>query len=187
MSAEQPLPVSDLMGNYGPLPEVHFGGKAYKVGLPCPEVVAYAERMVPVLALANLRETQEFADPSEYAKEEAAIRAAVRGKEYGFGRPLFGSVVGGADGNVLILWACLRLHAPEVTVEAVRAMLRDDTAAVELEAALEVVAPAFFRAAADRVDAPKRERDTLAERMAAEALEGVLSAKLRRLTLLASN
>lgn len=187
MSAEQPLPVSDLMGNYGPLPEVHFGGRAYKVGLPCPEVVAYAERMVPVLALANLRETQEFADPAEYAKEEAAIRAAVRGKEYGFGRPLFTAVVGGADGNVLILWACLRLHTPEVTIDTVRAMLRDDAAAVELEAALEVVAPAFFRAAADRVDAPKRERDLLAERMAAEALEGVLSAKLRRLSLLASS
>ncbi len=186
MSEEQPLPVADLLGNDGPLPEVHWKGNAYPVGLPCPEVIAYAERMVPVLALGNLKDTRVFADPDEYAKDEAAIKAAVRGKEYGFGRPLFVAVIGGADGNRVILWACLKLKTPTVTLDDVREMLRDDSAALELEAALEVVAPAFFRVAADGMDAPKRDREAMAEQMAAQALEGVLSAKLRRLTLLAT-
>jgi hypothetical protein len=175
------------LGNDGPLPEIHFNGQVYPVGLPCPEVVATAESVVPAMALANLKGTQAFADPAEYAKDEARIKAAVRGKEYGFGRPLFAEVIGGADGNKVILWACLRLKTPGVTLKDVADMLRDETASVELEAALEVVAPAFFSTAAERMEAPPRDRQAMADTMAKQALASVLEQKLRRLTALASN
>jgi hypothetical protein len=183
MSQEQPLPVADLLGNDGPLPEVRFNGRAYPVGLPCPAVVAAAERAVPALALANLKATQEFADPAEYARDEAALKAAIRGREYGFGRSLFNSVLGGPDGNRLILWACLRLKTPDITLDGVRDMLRDEAAAAELEAALEVVAPAFFRLAAEGMDAPPADRSALAEGLAARVAADLAVTKLRRLAL----
>lgn len=182
IQGEQPLPVSDLLGNDGPLPEVHWKGDVYRVGIPCPEVIAHAERAVPQLALANVREA--WAGTPELAREEEAVRAAIRGKQFGFGQPLFMSVVGGADGNRLILWACMRLFRPDVTLADVRAMLRDEAASVELEAALEVVAPAFFRAAADLSDQPPALRRAMAEEMSAAALAAVLEQKLRRLQLL---
>jgi hypothetical protein len=178
MSAEQPLPVADLMGNFGPLPEVHFNGKTYPVGLPCPEVIATAERMVPALALENVRAVFDGAD---LAAEEAAVKTAIRGRQYGFGQPLYLSVIGGPDGNKLILWACLKLKTPGVTLATVRDMLRDDDAAAGLEAALEVVAPAFFRVAAEESELPRRERERLAGELVMRATADLLERKLRRL------
>ncbi len=179
MSQDTPLPVSDLLGNAGPLPEVRYGGRVYPVTLPCPLVVAHAERAVPALALENVRAA--FAGTPDLAAEEAAVKAAVRGRQYGFGQPLYLSVIGGADGNKLILWACLKMKTPGVTLDDVKKMRRDEGAAADREAALEVVAPGFFRAAAGEAELPPSAREALAAEMELRTRADLLERKLRRL------
>lgn len=168
MSESVPPTVADMLGNAGPLPEVVWRGKAYRVGLPCPEVIAHAERAVPGLALENVRAAF---DGAELAREEEAVKAAVRGRKHGFGQALFNDVLGGADGDTLILYACVKLHHPEVTVADVRAMRRE---ADGLELAVSQVAPSFFQAGAETMAAPAETRkavgDLLAVRVAADLL-----------------
>lgn len=176
MSDTVPPTVADMLGNAGPLPEVVWRGKVYKLGLPCPEVVAHAERAVPGLALENVRAVFAGAD---LAAEEKAITAAVRGKKYGFGQELFLEVLGGPDGDTLILYACLRMNHPEVTVADVRAMRRE---ADGLELALAQVAGPFFMAGAETMTAPAETRAAVGAVLAARVAADLSSRSSPELT-----
>jgi len=166
--------VSEAMGNDGPLPEVHYKGQTYRVGHPCPDVIAHAEELVLKLAWEQLKRCEKAMPPDEFARLRAETVTAIQTRQNAFGSPLFTGTVNGPDGDVLILYSCLRLNHPDVTAAFVREMMRADEPADDIELALVRVSPGFFTSGVDLAPKPKRERAAAGAAMAAQVTMGLL-------------
>jgi hypothetical protein len=169
MTDSQPMSVSDALGNDGPLPEVRYKGEVYKVAHPCPEVIGHAEELVISLSWQQLKRCEKILPPDEYGKLRAETVAAVQTRQNAYGSPLFSGTLAGPDGDVLILYSCLKVHHPHLTADVVREMMRADESADDIELALARVSPGFFLSAADTAVKPRRERAAAGLAMAAQA------------------
>lgn len=177
MSTE-PLSVSDALGNAGPLPEVKWSGKTWKVGHPCPEAVAHAERLAARLAWDTVNDLRDVYDPKEFAELKASTTRDIQGKAWQFGGSLFNAMLSGPDGNAAVLYACLKLNHPTLGIEDVRRMTQESRDDVEL--ALLQVSPSFFSEAAERLSMPPDERKAAGVEMGLQAVSGLLKAKAAR-------
>ncbi len=166
-----PASVSAALGNAGSLPEIRWDGRTYAVALPCPAVLSKAERMVPRLAREYLNELRDVLDPADWAKDDEMLRLAVAGGKWAYGHPLFRAVSEGPDGDALVLWACIALKHPAVTMADVRRMQVE--AADDCDLALLEVTPLFFVAGSMSARASPERRRALAARTEAEVRAGL--------------
>lgn len=160
MDTPTPPSVCDALGNAGPLPVVNWNGKAYKVAAPTPAVLAAVERQAAAVATENVKALKGVLPPAEWQDLWDGLLSDLKARKWAYGRELFNAVSTGPDGDVLLLWGCLSLTHPELTVADVRRMQIDqpeDTAS-----AVAQVIPRFLEIAGRTLPLPAGAREAMA-------------------------
>lgn len=137
--------VGDALGNSGECPVVTWRGKPYRVAFATDRTLARLEILVAAAATAEAEELAAALPPEQGEAQRKAVRSMLAGKAHRAGGSLWADVLNGPDGPVLQLLAFLRHHHPGASHADAGAMIAEEPA--QVEAALAVVSPDFFRIA----------------------------------------
>lgn len=165
MDTPHPPSVTDALGNAGPLPVVNWNGKKWQVAYTTPAVIADIEEEVAASAYQHIVRMSRRLPPDAREEAKAAALAAVQANKFAFNQPAFWEVMGGPDGDDIMLAASLRVKHPEVTTETARRMRAE--AGDEVDYAVARVTPSFFDAGADTLPLSPADK----KRLAAELLD----------------
>lgn len=136
------MTVTDAVGNAGSLPTIAWRGKTYEVAYATPKAVQRAEEEVARAAVESVMRLKKVFSPAAFAESWASVQSAVQTDQHTFGKSLYTAAMGGTDGLLLPLFACLREKHPEVTMADVKGMYADHPEEVSL--LLERVGVGFF-------------------------------------------
>jgi hypothetical protein len=142
VSEEVPLGVAQVIGAFGPCPEILHKGKVWKVGWPTQKAKAELETLVVKVSKENLAQLRDAYTEEEYREEDAALRALIRGGHFKTWGSLWRTVNDSPDGMPLFLCSLLKAHHPDITIATARELWTESPEdAVD---ALVQVVPDFF-------------------------------------------
>lgn len=138
--------VGQVLGAAGACPEVEYAGRVWRVGFPTQRAKARLEELFAAQALAEVKALEGVLDPADYAGELAAVRDAVRSKQYRTWAPGWVAAMNGPEAGTLFLLSLLRENHPDATAADARALA--ENRADEVNAAVDRVAAPFFETVA---------------------------------------